>query len=399
VPAAVAAAGSTVSVVVAFWEPSQHAIVLAGVTAAAILLASVAVTHRDDWVPAVKRHRRLVLRAALGALIAVGVVLAIAHRQGLEDTLTRVEQGNPVWLAVAVALETLSFAGYMLLTHQVYAPRAPRLNWPASVELTLAGVVATRLFSAGGAGGIAFTAWALNKAGMTPRDSARRLAAFLALLYSVYIAALVLGGLVVVLGLLGEVPPALGWAALAVGLVVTVLMGLILRIPGDIERRAEGIAASGGRWSGLAARLATVPQVAGNAARLAIRIAREQPWVMIGPFLWWAADIATLWASFEAFGAAPPAGTIVLCYFLGSLGNLLPLPGGVGGTEGGMVGAFAASGVDAGFALLAVIAYQLISTYLPAVPGIGAYVSLRRRMRDWTAPDDEAEPALTESAG
>jgi uncharacterized protein (TIRG00374 family) len=385
--------------VVAFWEPSQHAIVFAGVAIAAILLASVAVTRRDDWVPAVKRHRRLVLRAALGALIAVGVMLAIAHRQELEDTLSRVEQGDPAWLALAVAFETLSFAGYMLLTHQVYAPRAPRLNWPASVELTLAGVVATRLFSAGGAGGIAFTAWALNKAGMRPRAAARRLAAFLALLYSVYIASLVLGGLVVVLGVLGEVPRALGWTALGVGLVVTVLMVMILRIPGDLERRAEVIAESGGRMSGLAARFATVPQVAGNAARLAVQIARADPWVMVGPLLWWAADIATLWASFEAFGAAPAIGTIVLCYFLGSLGNLLPLPGGVGGTEGGMVGAFAASGVDAGLALLAVIAYQLISTYLPAVPGIGAYVSLRRRMRDWTAPGDEPEAVLSGSAG
>lgn len=390
---------STVSNVAAFWEPSQHAIVLAGIAAAAILLASVAVARHDDWVPSVKRHRRLLLRAALGALIVVGVVFAIAHRQQLEDTLDRVEQGDPWWLALAVAFETLSFAGYMLLTHQVYAPRAPGLNWPASIELTLAGVVATRLFSAGGAGGIAFTAWALNKAGMTPRAAARALAAFLALLYSVYVASLVLGGLVVVLGVLSEVPRALGWSALGVGLVVSVLMGLMLRIPGDIERRADEIAESGGRWSGLAARLATVPQVAGKAARLAVRIARENPWVMVGPLLWWAADIATLWASFEAFGSAPAIGTIVLCYFLGSLGNLLPLPGGVGGTEGGMVGAFAASGVDAGFALLAVIAYQLISTYLPAVPGLGAYVGLRRRMRDWTAPDDEPEPVLTGGAG
>jgi uncharacterized protein (TIRG00374 family) len=374
--------------VIAFWEPSQRAIVLAGLVAAAILLASVAITLRDDWVPAVKRHRRLVLRAALGALIVVGVVLAIAHREELEDTLTRVEQGDPAWLAVAVALEALSFAGYMLLTHQIYAPRAPRLNWPASIELTLAGVVATRLLSAGGAGGIAFTAWALNKAGMMPRAAARRLAAFLALLYSLYIAALVLGGLVVVLGLLGEVPRALGWAALAVGLTVTVLMVLILRIPGDLERRAAEIAASGGRMSGLAARLATVPQVAGNAARLALQIAREHPWVMVGPFLWWAADVATLWASFEAFGSAPAIGTIVLCYFLGSLGNLLPLPGGVGGVDGGMIAAFIGLGVDGGIAVVAVLTYRAFAFWLPTIPGAVAFFQLRRTVARWREERD-----------
>ena len=376
---------------VALWEPSQHAIVLAGVIAAAVLLLSVAVVQRDAWIAPVKRHRRLLLRAALGGLIAVGVVLAIAHRQELEDTLSRVENGDPAWLALGVAFEAISFAGYMILTHQVYSPRAPRLGWGASVELTLAGVVATRVLSAGGAGGIAFTAWALNRAGMPARVAARRLAAFLALLYSLYIGALLIGGLVVTLGFADAVPHALGVVALAVGGVATLLMGLIVLIPGDLERRVERIAEGGGRMSGLARKLATVPQLAGNAIRLALQIVRERPAVMIGPLLWWAADVATLWACFEAFGSAPAIGTLVLCYFLGQLGNLLPLPGGVGGTEGGMVGAFAASGVDAGFALLAVIAYQLISTYLPAIPGLVAYGTLRRRMRGWRVTEEDAD--------
>lgn len=379
----------------ASWEPSQHAVVFAGVAVAAILLVSVAVVRRDAWVPVAKRHRRALLRAGVGAIIAVGVAFAIAHRGQLEDMLDRVEQGDPVWLAVAVGLEVISFSGYVLLTRRVYSPRAPRMTWGTSVDFTLAGVVATRLLSAGGAGGIAFTAWALNRAGMPPRLAARHLAAFLLLLYSVYVGALVLGGLVVVLGVLpGGVPMALGWVALGVGLAMTLAFLAILRIPGDVERRANEIAERGGRLSGLAARLATVPQIAGKAARLAVQIVRANPSVMIGPLVWWAFDIATLWASFNAFGDAPATGTIVLCYFLGSLGNLLPLPGGVGGTEGGMVGAFAASGVDAGFALLAVIGYQLISTYLPALPGIGAYVSLRRRMRGWTAAADEPEDAV-----
>ena len=135
--------------------------------------------------------------------------------------------------------------------------------------------------------------------------------------------------------------------------------------------------------------------MAGSAGRLALAVVRERPTVLIWPAVWWMFDIATLWAAFEAFGQAPDPGTLILCYFLGQLGNLLPLPGGVGGTEGGMVGAFAASGVDAGLALLAVVAYQLISTYLPALPGLAGYLGLRRRMRRWDADraDVEAAPA------
>ena len=58
-----------------------------------------------------------------------------------------------------------------------------------------------------------------------------------------------------------------------------------------------------------------------------------------------------LWAAFHAFGDAPPLAVLVQGFFVGMLGNLLPIPGGVGGVEGGMIGAFAAFGVDAGLAV------------------------------------------------
>jgi Lysylphosphatidylglycerol synthase TM region len=203
--------------------------------------------------------------------------------------------------------------------------------------------------------------------------------------------ALLLGGLLVVIGALPDVPRLLGVVAVLVGGVVSVAAVAILRIPADLERRAAAMAARSGAPGRIAARLAPVPQVAGTAARLALMIIRERPSVLVWPAVWWAFDVATLWACFHAFGDAPATGTLLLCYFLGQLGNLLPLPGGVGGTEGGMVGAFAASGVDAGLALIAVVSYQAISTYLPALPGLASYVDLRRRIRSWGSA--EPEPA------
>ncbi len=47
----------------------------------------------------------------------------------------------------------------------------------------MAGLAATRLFAAGGAGGVALTAWALRRSGMEPRLVACRMVAFLVLLY------------------------------------------------------------------------------------------------------------------------------------------------------------------------------------------------------------------------
>jgi uncharacterized membrane protein YbhN (UPF0104 family) len=369
--------------VIAGWIPSEHTIVLAGVAAAGVLVACVLVATRDAWITQLEAHRNLVRRGVVGAAVVVVVALGIAHLSDLEELVDRVEQGAPAWLAVGVGTEIVSFGGYVVLTYVVHRPRAPRLDWVLSTELTLAGVVATRVFSAGGAGGIAFTGWALHRVGMGVRLAARQLTAFMILLYSVYIAALLLGGILVVTGALPRVPTLLGVVAMVVGGVVTVLAFALVLIPADLERRVESLEHRSGWVGRLATRLATVPQVAGNGARLALAIVRGRPTVLLWSLVWWAFDVTTLWATFHAFGEPPATGTLVLCYFLGQMGNLLPLPGGVGGAEGGMVGAFAASGVDAGLALLAVVSYQLISTYLPALPGLASYLDLRRRMRSW----------------
>ena len=98
---------------------------------------------------------------------------------------------------------------------------------------------------------------------------------------------------------------------------------------------------------------------------------------------WWGFDVATLWACFHAFGDAPAVGVLVMGYFVGQVGNTLPLPGGVGGVEGGMIGAFAAFGVPGHLALVSVLAYRAFSFWLPTVPGGLAYLRLTRIVRGW----------------
>jgi hypothetical protein len=71
-------------------------------------------------------------------------------------------------------------------------------------------------------------------------------------------------------------------------------------------------------------------------------------------------------------------------YFVGTLGNTLPLPGGVGGVEGGISGSFLAFGVDGS---LAVLAYRTISYWLPAIPGAIEYFRLRRIVERWRRSD------------
>jgi uncharacterized protein (TIRG00374 family) len=102
---------------------------------------------------------------------------------------------------------------------------------------------------------------------------------------------------------------------------------------------------------------------------------------------YWGFDIAVLGVCFRAFGADVPVAVVILGYFLGTLGSLLPLPAGIGGVEGGMIGAFAAFGVPASTAIIAVLAYRAISFWLPTLPGIVGYLALRSTVRQWRDAD------------
>jgi uncharacterized membrane protein YbhN (UPF0104 family) len=93
--------------------------------------------------------------------------------------------------------------------------------------------------------------------------------------------------------------------------------------------------------------------------------------------------IAALGASFEAFGGqGPPVAAFVLAYTLGQVGALLPTPGGLGGTEGGLIGMFVLYGAAAAQTTAAVLAYRVFQLGVPAVFGLVAFARIRRRLRD-----------------
>src|SRR5206468_9748176 len=127
--------------------------------------------------------------------------LVLPRLAGLREAWHRLNQGDPWWLAVALGFEALSFCGYVWLFRTVFVRGRSRVDWRASYEISMAGLAATRLFAAAGAGGIALTAWALRRSGMEARMVACRMVAFLVLLYIVYMLALVAVGLGLRIGL------------------------------------------------------------------------------------------------------------------------------------------------------------------------------------------------------
>jgi uncharacterized protein (TIRG00374 family) len=312
-------------------------------------------------------RRALVWFASTAALILV-VYLLVPHLAGLEDTWHRIRDGSPAWLAAAIGLETVSYAGYAWNVAAVSAADGVFLGFRRSAQITLAATAATRLLAAGGAGGIAVTTWALSRAGHGPKNAAKQVSSHLVATYAVFLAAVVLVGTGLAIAgaepLLSAVPAVLGALLLAV-------FGVAIQAPDALQRRLG----QGGRWR---RRLLAAPQALADGTHFTIDLVHRRELGLLGTVVWWVFDVATLWACFWAFGGHPDVAELTMAYLLGMLGNLLPLPGGVGGVEGGMVGACAAFDMNAEIALVAVLAYRAISVWLPALPGVVALATLRR---------------------
>ncbi len=337
-------------------------------------------------------RRRLVASIVFVVSVVAFLYFVLPKLLGLRDTWSRIQHGNAWWLALAAVLECFSFMGYVILFRGVFVRDDTRIDWRASYEISLAGVAATRLFASAGAGGIALTAWALRRSGLEPRIVACRMIAFMAILYAVFMGSLVVGGLGLYLGVFpGENPFALTvvpaiFAAGVIGIFLVVSL-----LPGDLDRLVARWT-HGGRLGRLASQAAALPAAAASGIRTAIHLVRERNWSVLGGVAWWGFDIAVLWSCFHAFGGSPPTAVVVMSYFIGQLGNVLPLPGGIGGVDGAMIGAFSAFGISPPLAVVSVLAYRAFSFWLPTLPGAVAYFQLRRTVHSWR--DDES-PSYT----
>jgi len=344
----------------------------------------------DEEMPRVQMTRR---RFVLGCVLIIGVVALLYYGlprlAGIDETWRRIEKGDPWWLALAALFSVLSFGGYVVLFRYVYVEGGARIGLRESYEITMASLAATRVFAAGGAGGIALTAWAMRRAGMARRTVADRTLVFLILTYAVYMAGMVLVGVGLRVGVLPgpdpfglTVVPA-AFAAVSIGL--TLLLALT---PTDLQRRVARAGGGEGRVARFAARAATLPASMSAAVRHSIDHVRAGDPAILGSIAYWAFNIAVLWASFKAFGEAPPVSIVVMGYLVGMLGNLLPVPGGVGGVDGGMIGAFIGFGVDDGLAVVAVLTYRALAFWLPTIPGAIAFFQLRRTVARWREERD-----------
>jgi uncharacterized membrane protein YbhN (UPF0104 family) len=291
--------------------------------------------------------RRLLQVVALLAVIVLAALLA----PGLGAVRERLEGAVVGWLAVAVLLEALSCGSYVLMFRRVFCAR---MSWRTSVEIAWSELAAGSLVPASGAGGLALGAWILHRGGMPADRIARRSVAFFLIKSSVNFVAVAALGTVMAVGLVGPdrsllltaLPAALSAGVIALVVAIPRLGPGRDAVPGDSRVRRAGV---------------TLRRAVIGGTGEAVELVRSRDLTLVaGAIGYWAFDNAVLWATFEAVGADIPVSVVLMGYLIGQLGGLLPLPGGVGGIEGGLIGTLVVYGAPAAATAAAVLAYRII---------------------------------------
>ena len=316
--------------------------------------------------------RRLARRAAwaVAFLAILGLVAWLAPGLGqVRHLLGRATAG---WLAIGVALEVASSLAYVAMFRPAFCRR---MTWRSSAEIGLSELAVGSIVPASGAGGVALGAWILSRSGMPGPIIAHRSVAFLLIKSAVNFVAVGVIGLLMFVGVGPHRSPALTLLPAVLAVAAMAAVPLLAR------------------WSARAAagrsgRLRAAGIALGDGTAEAGRLLRTgDPLLYGGAIGYWLFDNLVLLAAFHAFGAAPPLIVLLMAYLIGQLGGALPIPGGLGGIDGGLIGTLVVFGVAAAPAAAAVLLYRVILFWVPLVMGLPAFLSLRRGLGDERRPD------------
>jgi uncharacterized protein (TIRG00374 family) len=336
------------------------------------------VRPEDLQAPAELSRRKVRKQLLFLTGVVLLVVAVVTLLPGLEGLRARLSHANPAWLLLGAGLKVLSGLGYVAIFRMVFCRR---MSWRVSYQIGMSELGANALLPTGGAGGLALGAWALKRGGMPTAEIARRTAAFF-MLTSV---ANVVGVALIGVGLAVRVLPgetSLALTLLPAAIAAAAIVGSLLagRSSAGLHRRLDRIEANEpSRRSTLV--LKTLVAVADGVNEAVALLRERNAWLIGGILAYLVFDVMILWATFRAFGASPPLAILGMAYLIGELGGLIPVPGGIGGVDAGLVGTFVLYNVPITAAASAVLAYRAIALWVPAILGSAAFVSLRRTLR------------------
>jgi uncharacterized membrane protein YbhN (UPF0104 family) len=317
------------------------------------------------------RHlrRRLLEFAAVG--IVVGIVVLTGP--GLGTLRNRIAHASPGWLIVGVGLEVLSALSYVVIFRAVFCQR---MSWRLSYQIGMSEQAANSVLSVSGAGGLALGAWALRRGGMSAENIGRKTVAFFFLTSLANVTGVFLFAALYAVGVLhhdrnSALTYGFGAAALAATVIVLALPAVLRPVEPPAPAHARRLAAIWwfARYS------------LGQGLRDAVQLLRQRSLgVIVGSVGTVTFDLAVLGVCFLAFGYSPPIGVLALGYLIGQLGGNIPVPGGIGGVDLGLIGTFALYHQPLATTTAAVLVYHAISLWVPGLLGSVAFVQLRRTL-------------------
>jgi uncharacterized protein (TIRG00374 family) len=319
--------------------------------------------------------------ARRGVLLAItGVSLYLLAPALLEvfGAYDRLDDFNPLWWVAMVALQIGSYA--CMWAVQRISMRADR--WGPVITSQLASNSFGRVVPGGVAAAGAMQYAMLARGGVPAAQAASGMTASSLLVFGILLALPLLALPAVLFG--APVDPGLGRAALIGGVVFVLLCAAgAAAILWDRPLLAVGRAAQSVRNR--------IRRKREPLTRLPERLLNERDEVrtVLGRNWWealllaagrWVLDYLTLLAALTAVHAEPRPSTVLLAFCAAQFLGTLPLtPGGLGFVEAGLTGTLVLAGVPTGAAVVATLAYRLVSFWLPIPAGGVAAVLHRRR--------------------
>ena len=303
--------------------------------------------------------RRRLLTVVVLSICVGAVVLAVPD---LRPVVREIEQINPALVITAVVLELASCLSFVVIFRLFFKP----LPAPAAREMAWSQMGSGALLPGGGVGSLAVGGWLLHLAGMPTRQILQRSSGLFFLTSAINVIVLAAGGLVLLVGIGGGPHDVLRTGLpVAVAVAAAIVVLGMPRIMHRVSRRLPAPAWLEDIGTGI------------PAARDALL---RPNWRLLGALGYLLFDIAVLWTALAAVGPAPPVAALAVAYLAGYLPNVLPIPGGIGILDAGLVGALGLYGLPLQHAAAAVLVYHAVAFWVPTVGGMLAYTRLRSRL-------------------
>ncbi len=330
--------------------------------------------------------------AKLLALAFVIHMFVIPQIGGARAALRTVSSVSPGLVGLAVALEAGALVAYAALLRLLLPHRPPvSLGYCTGVVVSSTGI--NHMIPGGAATTAAVNYRLLGRLGIPGPQLAFALGAQ-AIGSAMVLNILLWAALLVSIPISGF-HPAYATAAGVGGFILIVATAAVVALQHGRER----LAVEGSRLVG------RLPGVDASRVEGAVRQAGGSLDTLVGTpgLLWhsallaalnWLLDAAALWTMVAAFGYRPGVIGLLVAYGLANVIGALPIsPGGLGIIEAVLIPTLISIGAPSPVAAVAVVAYRLVSFWLPIPLGLASFVVLLRR----GAPTPEGRPHLGEA--